>query len=443
MPAPAFAQSETFSDPAHAVTRGQELSLGKRLLDSRRLSLELARPLSAEDMVVQAMPDASPTKWHLAHVTWFFETFVLKPHLPSYRTFDDAFNYCFNSYYESQGERHPRPARGLLTRPSAERVIDYRAHVDEALERLLAGGLEPGGEVARLIEIGINHEQQHQELLLTDILALFAVNPLRPAYRAPQTARAVVNDRPSGAAAGWIAYPGGTFAVGHDGHGFAWDNEAPRHDVLLRPFRIADRLVTNGEWLAFMVDGGYRTASLWLADGWARLNSEGWRSPRYWEEREGAWFMMTLDGLLPIEPDAPVSHVSYYEADAFARWAGHRLATEFEWEIASARVQIGGNMLGTCALRPMPAGTPAMGAPRQMFGDVWEWTQSAYLSYPGYRPPAGAIGEYNGKFMVSQQVLRGASCATPDGHARRSYRNFFYPHQRWQFVGVRLAADGD
>lgn len=443
MPAPARAQSETFSDPAHTVTPGQELSLGKRLLDSRRLSLELARPLSAEDMVVQAMPDASPTKWHLAHVTWFFETFVLKPHLPSYRIFDEAFNYCFNSYYESQGERHPRPARGLLTRPSAERVIDYRAHVDEALERLLAVGLEPGGEVARLIEIGINHEQQHQELLLTDILALFAVNPLRPAYRAPQTARAVVNDRPSGAAAGWIAYPGGTFAVGHDGHGFAWDNEAPRHDVLVRPFKLADRLVTNGEWLAFMVDGGYRTASLWLADGWARLNSEGWRSPRYWEEREGAWLMMTLDGLLPIESDAPVSHVSYYEADAFARWAGRRLATEFEWEIASARVQIGGNMLGTRALRPMPAGGSATSGPRQMFGDVWEWTQSAYLPYPGYRPPAGAIGEYNGKFMVSQQVLRGASCATPDGHARRSYRNFFYPHQRWQFVGVRLAADGD
>lgn len=442
MPAPALAQSETFSDPAHTVIRGQGRTLADRLRDSRRLSLELARPLSAEDMVVQAMPDASPTKWHLAHVTWFFETFVLKPYLAGYRIFDDAFNYCFNSYYESQGERHPRPARGLLTRPSAERVLGYRAHVDEALERLLAGGLEPGGDVARLIELGINHEQQHQELLLTDILALFATNPLRPAYREPHALRAAMNGPSSDASAGWIAYPGGTFEVGHEGQGFAWDNEGPRHDALVRPFRLADRLVTNGEWLAFMADGGYRTASLWLADGWTRVNSKGWRSPLYWEERDGTWLMMTLEGLLPIEPDAPVSHVSYYEADAFARWAGHRLATEFEWEIAAAEEPIEGNLLGTRALRPMPAGASTTAGPRQMFGDVWEWTQSAYLPYPGYRPPAGAIGEYNGKFMVSQQVLRGASCATPDGHTRPSYRNFFYPHQRWQFAGVRLATDG-
>ncbi|WP_083567350.1 ergothioneine biosynthesis protein EgtB [Hyphomicrobium sp. CS1GBMeth3] len=413
-----------------------------RLFATRKLSLELIRPLSAEDMTVQAMPDASPTKWHLAHVTWFFETFVLKPHLPGYRLFDETFNYCFNSYYESQGERHPRPARGLLTRPSAGRVLDYRAHVDEELERLVRCGLEPDGEPARLVEIGINHEQQHQELLLTDILALFAANPLRPAYR-PRSRTADIGTAGSRSSdeVAWIDHPGGVFEVGHDGRGFAWDNEAPRHEVLVQPFRNADRLVTNGEWLAFMADGGYRTASLWLADGWATVSREGWQSPLYWENRDGDWHMMTLEGLMPVEPEAPVCHVSYFEADAFARWAGQRLPTEFEWEIAAFGLAVTGNTLGTHALRSRPAARSVPDAPRQMFGDVWEWTQSAYLPYPGYRPPEGAIGEYNGKFMVSQQVLRGACCVTPDGHSRATYRNFFYPHQRWQFAGVRLAAE--
>lgn len=430
------------SAPAPALTDPQPLA--SRLFETRRLSLELARPLSAEDMTVQAMADASPTKWHLAHVTWFFETFVLTPHLPGYRLFDDDFNYCFNSYYESQGARQPRTARGLLTRPSAERVLDYRGHIDAALDRLAQRGFEPGSDLARLIEIGINHEQQHQELLLTDILALFAANPLRPAYRTArhQPAAASSAVAADGTLLGWIAYPGGVFKVGHDGRGYAWDNEAPQHDALLHPFRIADRLVTNGEWLAFMADGGYRTASPWLADGWATVNREGWQCPNTWEERDGAWHAMTLDGLLPVEPDAPVCHISYYEADAFARWAGQRLPTEFEWEIAAAGLPVSGNTLGTRSLRPRPVGQPADGSPRQMFGDVWEWTQSAYLPYPGYRPPVGAIGEYNGKFMVSQQVLRGASCATPDGHSRATYRNFFYPHQRWQFVGLRLASEG-
>lgn len=416
--------------------------LASRLFATRKLSLELARPLSAEDMTVQAMPDASPTKWHLAHVTWFFETFVLKPHLPNYRLFDETFNYCFNSYYESQGARHPRPARGLLTRPSAGLVLDYRAHVDEELERLVRRGLEPDSEPARLIEIGINHEQQHQELLLSDILALFAVNPLRPAYRPrPRLAEGGARASRSSDELDWIDYRGGVFEVGHDGRGYAWDNETPRHEALVRPFRIADRLVTNGEWLAFMADDGYRTASLWLADGWATVNREGWQSPLYWEQRDGDWLMMTLDGLIPIEREAPVCHVSYFEADAFARWAGNRLPTEFEWEIAVAGLAVIGNTLGTRALRPLPAPPGTQDTPRQMFGDVWEWTQSAYSPYPGYRPPQGAIGEYNGKFMVSQQVLRGASCATPDGHSRATYRNFFYPHQRWLFGGVRLAAD--
>jgi ergothioneine biosynthesis protein EgtB len=410
--------------------------LENRLLDTRNLSHELASPLSAEDMVVQAMEDASPTKWHLAHVTWFFETFILSKHLPGYRPFDDAFNYCFNSYYETQGPRQPRPKRGVLTRPSSERVLAYRAHVDEALGKLFAHGVEEDSEVARLIEVGINHEQQHQELLLTDILALFAANPLRPAYRARRPRAAV----PEPGEPGWIEHPGGIRQAGHDGSGFAWDNEAPRHDVLIHPFRLADRLVTNGEWLQFIADGGYRTATLWLADGWTTVNREGWEAPLYWEQRDGQWLAMSLEGLQPVEVSAPVCHVSYYEADAFARWAGKRLPTEFEWEIAAQGLPVEGNTLATRALRPLPAEAPT-GALRQMFGDVWEWTQSAYLPYPGYRPPEGALGEYNGKFMVSQQVLRGASCATPDGHSRATYRNFFYPHQRWQFMGLRLAAE--
>jgi ergothioneine biosynthesis protein EgtB len=409
-------------------------ALENRLLDARRLSQELAAPLSAEDMTVQAMEDASPTKWHLAHVTWFFETFILSKHLPGYRPFDDAFNYCFNSYYESQGPRQPRPRRGVLTRPSSERVMSYRAHVDEGLTKLFAQDFHP--EIDRLIEIGINHEQQHQELLLTDILALFAANPLRPAYRARRPR--VVQPEPD--PVGWVDFAGGIRAVGHGGIGFAWDNEAPQHDVLIHPCRLADRLVTNAEWLEFMADGGYRTPALWLADGWATVNREGWEAPLYWEQRDGQWLSMSLEGLQPVERAAPVAHVSYFEADAFARWANKRLPTEFEWEVAARNLPVTGNTLGTRALRTQPA-EAHNGSLRQMFGDVWEWTQSAYLPYPGYRPPAGALGEYNGKFMVSQHVLRGGSCATPPGHTRATYRNFFYPQQRWQFTGLRLASE--
>jgi ergothioneine biosynthesis protein EgtB len=410
--------------------------LENRLLDTRHLSHELATLLSAEDMTVQAMEDASPTKWHLAHVTWFFETFILAKHLPTYRPFDDTFNYCFNSYYESQGPRQPRPKRGVLSRPSSERVLAYRAHVDEGLAQLFANGVEPASEIARLVEIGINHEQQHQELLLTDILALFAANPLRPAYR-PRRPRPAATEPDAPA---WIEYPAGIRQVGHDGEGFAWDNEAPRHDVLIHQFQLADRLVTNGEWIDFMTDGGYRTASLWLADGWSTVNREGWEAPLYWEQRDDQWLAMSLEGLQPVERAAPVAHVSYYEADAFARWAGKRLPTEFEWEIAAEGLPVAGNSLATRALRTLPA-EPKNGRPRQMFGDVWEWTQSAYLPYPGYRPPLGALGEYNGKFMVSQQVLRGGSCVTPPCHTRATYRNFFYPHQRWQLMGLRLASE--
>ncbi len=418
-------------------------TLARRLFATRQRSQALAAPLSAEDMAVQAMDDASPTKWHLAHVTWFFETFVLEPMLPGYRTFDDAFKYCFNSYYESQGPRQPRPMRGLLTRPSIERVWDYRAHVDAGLAELLATTSGSTAEIARIIEIGINHEQQHQELLLTDILALFGSNPLRPAYRPPaaHASQTEVAPRRVPDALGWIDFASAIAEIGHEGTGFAWDNELPRHDALVHPFRMADRLVTNWEWLEFIRDGGYRTPSLWLADGWATVQREGWAAPLYWEQCDDQWRAMSLEGQRPVEPSAPVAHVSYFEADAFARWSGKRLPTEFEWEVAADGLATACQTSDLHPLQPQacPAGMRA--GLRQMFGEVWQWTQSAYQAYPGYRPPAGALGEYNGKFMVSQQVLRGSSCVTPAGHARRTYRNFFYPHQRWQFVGLRLASE--
>ena len=418
--------------PNHRSTASRD-SLHTRLRTTRALSLDLALPLSDEDQVVQAMDDASPTKWHLAHTTWFFEAFVLSRFLSGYARFDDRFEYCFNSYYESVGPRHPRPYRGLLTRPSCAEVRAYRAHVDDALERLFAQGI--GKDAADLIELGINHEQQHQELMLTDILSLFASQPLKPAYReAAQTTR-------SGVAAPltFTAFDGGVFAIGDAGGGFAYDNEGPRHEQLIRPFKLANRCVTNSEWIAFIEDGGYETPALWLADGWNTINAEGWCAPLYFERGNDGYSQMSLKGLRKADPAAPVTHVSFFEADAFARWAGYRLPSEFEWEHASAWHSEVGRTLGAGHLRPMPA---AVGeAVSQMFGDVWEWTASAYLPYPGYKPAPGAVGEYNGKFMCNQFVLRGGSCATPDGHVRRTYRNFFYPHQRWQFTGLRLAVD--
>jgi ergothioneine biosynthesis protein EgtB len=417
-------------------------SLEARLRDSRALSLALALPLSDEDQTVQAMDDASPTKWHLAHTTWFYEAFILREHLPGYRQFSDAFDYCFNSYYEAKGERHPRASRGLLTRPSAAEVRDYRAHVDAALASLFTEGIaaERSDAVGTLIELGINHEQQHQELLLTDILSLFAANPLRPAYRQPQGKPEPVTEAPP---LGWVGFDGGIRAIGHEGCGFSYDNESPRHEVLLRDFRMADRCVTNGDWLAFMEDGGYADPLLWLADGWATVKTRAWEAPGYWENRDGTWHQMTLEGLLPVDARAPVSHVSYFEANAFARWIGKRLPTEFEWETASAGYALEGADLGANTLRPRPAKPAGDGRLAQLFGDVWEWTASAYQPYPGYRAAPGGIGEYNGKFMVSQQVLRGGSCATPRGHVRATYRNFFFPHQRWQFTGLRLAEDAE
>jgi ergothioneine biosynthesis protein EgtB len=408
-------------------------TLYDRLMETRRLSLALAAPLSDEDQVVQAMDDASPTKWHLAHATWFFEAFLLGRFFPGYRVFDETFEYCFNSYYESVGPRHPRPKRGLLTRPSGDQVRAYRAHVDAALERLFDADLPD--EAAALVELGINHEQQHQELLLTDILSLFASEPLKPAYRAAKPGVEVNNTAPLA----FTAFDGGIHEVGHDGNGFAYDNEGPRHEELIRPFKLANRCVTNAEWVDFIEDGGYRTATLWLADGWATANAQGWTGPLYFEEAEGGYMQMSLLGYRPVDPAAPVTHVSFFEADAFARWAGYRLPSEFEWEVAAANVPVEGRDLGADHLRPMPANVGDGLA--QMFGDVWEWTRSAYLPYPGFKAAPGAVGEYNGKFMCNQFVLKGGSCATPQGHVRRTYRNFFYPHQRWQFTGLRLAAD--
>jgi ergothioneine biosynthesis protein EgtB len=381
----------------------------------------LAAPLTVEDCALQSMPDASPVKWHLGHTTWFFETFVLERALPAFSPFRPEFRALFNSYYVGVGPRHPRPERGLLSRPSLQEVLDYRASVDERMQRVLA---DP--RVAGLIELGLHHEQQHQELILTDVKHLLSRNPLHPAYMAPKPA---ARDGVPGMR--FAAFPEGVRQIGHEGDGFSFDNETPRHRVYLRGYAIADRLVTNGEYLQFMADGGYERAELWLSEGWDARQAQGWRAPLYWDA-DGRHF--TLQGSRPIEPDEPVTHVSFYEAEAFARWAGARLPGEAEWELAAEGAPRGGNFLESGCLHPAP------GAP-QFFGDAWEWTTSTYGPYPGFRAAEGAVGEYNGKFMVNQYVLRGGSCATPESHIRVSYRNFFPAAARWQFSGIRLAKD--
>ncbi|RZL91362.1 MAG: ergothioneine biosynthesis protein EgtB [Variovorax sp.] len=403
-------------------------TLRERYRAVRAHSLALAAPLSAEDQCIQSMPDASPTKWHLAHTTWFFETVLLQPHADGYRPFDTRFHYLFNSYYEALGPRHPRPQRGLLTRPSVDEVKAYRAHVDAAVLALLDQEAIDDA-VAAIVTLGLHHEQQHQELLVTDILHALSCNPLLPAYRpapGPSLRLAAVP-----APVRWLAHAGGLAQAGHEGEGFAFDNETPRHQVLLQPFEIADRLVSCGDYAQFIADGGYQRADLWLSDGWAAVQAQGWRSPAYWLAPDdprlvaqsgghaaSGWQVFGVHGLRPLEPEAPVSQLSFYEAAAYAEWAGARLPTEFEWEVASA----------------LPGFTQAT-------GQVWQWTRSSYDPYPGFRPLPGIAAEYNGKFMVGQLVLRGGSSATPDGHTRASYRNFFPPAARWQFTGLRLARD--
>jgi dimethylhistidine N-methyltransferase len=405
--------------------------LAARFKSVRRRTEELTQRLTPEDQTAQSMPDASPAKWHLAHTTWFFETFLLTPRLVGYKPFDPLFGYLFNSYYEAVGPRHPRPQRGLITRPSVADVLAYRAHVDHGMADLFVQGDVP----AELVELGLAHEEQHQELILMDILHLFAQSPLCPAY-AP--ARAWPSAEGPGALA-FSAFEGGLAEIGHAGPGFAFDNEGPRHRVWLEPYQLADRLVTNAEWMAFMADGGYGRPELWLSDGWATVQAEGWTAPLYWRRDGGEWRTMTLHGLRPVDPHAPVCHVSFYEAEAYAAWADARLPTEAEWEHAAPAQVVQGRFLG--AARIEPQGASAGAGLRQMFGDVWEWTRSAYSPYPGFHPAAGAVGEYNGKFMSGQFVLRGGACVTPDGHVRATYRNFFAPHQRWMFSGVRLARD--
>ncbi len=412
-------------------------SLAQRFRHVRAATERLCEPLEIEDFVVQSMPDVSPTKWHLAHVSWFFETFVLKTAVAGYRSPDPRFEYLFNSYYNAVGEQYPRPHRGDITRPTVKQVFEYRAHVDERMDTLLSRG-DLDASLAGLVELGLHHEQQHQELLLMDIKHVLSRNPLHPAYRADAAPG-------NGAVAPplhWFEVEGGVVHIGHDGSGFSYDNERPRHREFVEPFRLASRLVTNAEYLRFVEDGGYRRPELWLADGWSLLGDERWQAPLYWVQSSDGWHEFTLGGLRPLDPNAPVCHVSYYEADAYAAWAGARLPSETEWECVGLECEPDGRFVEDHALHPAAArGVGEDAPPVQMFGDAWEWTRSAYSPYPGFRAANGAVGEYNGKFMCNQYVLRGGSCVTPRSHIRASYRNFYYAHNRWQFGGIRLARD--
>jgi ergothioneine biosynthesis protein EgtB len=403
----------------------------------RRQTEALTAPLSAEDQMVQSCPEASPAKWHLAHTTWFFETFVLSPHLPGYRAFDQRFRDLFNSYYNAIGQQPDKALRNTFSRPALDDVRNYRAHVDEHMRKLIQPGMAEA--LRKLVALGLNHEQQHQELIVTDIKHALWSNPLRPAYQpasAPAAASAASPQKPQ-------RYEEGLYEIGAAGDGFCFDNEALRHKVFIRPFRLASRPATCGDFLAFIDDRGYSRPELWLSDGWKAVQAHRWSAPLYWEKLNGEWFQFTCAGPRKIDEAEPVAHVSYYEADAFARWAGARLPTEFEWEVAATGLAIEGNLLEQGSFHPRPAPSSVENPqPAQMFGDVWEWTASAYLAYPGYKPEAGALGEYNGKFMSGQMVLRGGSCATPASHIRATYRNFFPPETRWQFSGIRLADDG-
>ena len=398
----------------------------------RAQTLRLVEGLSAEDCALQSMPDASPLKWHLAHTTWFFETFVLERYARDAKPFQPAFRYLYNSYYNAIGEQYPRAQRGLLSRPTVNEIRDYRDAVDAQVGDLLATQTLTD-EALAIVELGLHHEQQHQELMLTDVKHLLSMNPLSPAYR-----DGGFDTRESALPMGWSAFDGGVVKVGHGGAGFAFDNEWPSHQQHLVAFDLADRAVSNGEYLEFVEDGGYRQPALWLSDGWAAMRSQGWEAPAYWRSRDGVRVEFTLQGEQPLDPARPVTHVSQFEADAYARWADARLPTEFEWEIAAAGAPVQGNFVESGALHPRVSACDGLAG---LYGDVWEWTQSAYAPYPGYRAAPGAVGEYNGKFMSNQYVLRGGSCATPQSHIRATYRNFFPSGARWQFSGIRLARD--
>ncbi|MFN2309493.1 MAG: ergothioneine biosynthesis protein EgtB [Gammaproteobacteria bacterium] len=415
------------------LAQDRQPSIVDRYRQVRAASEAICAPLEIEDYGIQTMLDVSPPKWHLAHVTWFFETFLLKPFLHDYVEFHPQFSYLFNSYYETVGSFHPRPERGLLSRPTVREIYAYRTHVDTAMERLLSDArVDVDTDIQQRALLGLHHEQQHQELLITDIKHIFASNPLRPAYHDQAVPR---RQAPAFA---WCDFPSGVYAIGHTGDGFGFDNEFPRHKVFLNGFRLASRPVSNQEYMAFVNAGGYWQVDLWLSEAWKHLCDNNWAAPFYWERSEGEWRQMTLSGLQALDPDAPVTHISYYEADAYARWRGKRLPTEEEWEVAAAQAASQGNFSDSGNLQPIAGEGDGL---IQMFGDVWEWTRSAYTAYPGYRPLSGSLGEYNGKFMCGQMVLRGGSCATPKDHVRASYRNFFHPQDRWQFSGLRLAED--
>lgn len=418
--------------PAASHTAATPLERFRRV---RAASEALCAPLTTEDYVIQSMADVSPPKWHLAHVTWFFEAFILKPFLKGYQTPNPAYDYLFNSYYETHGKPFPRAARGHLSRPGVDDVYRFRAAVDEAMAELLsAPPVEHAAEIARRLELGLHHEQQHQELLLMDIKHILAQNPLHPVYRADLAKSSTLQVT----SLGWETHPGGVRHVGHGGEGFAFDCETPVHRQFVDDFQLADRLITNAEYLAFIEDNGYGRSDLWLSDGAAAIRSLGWQAPLYWQKLDGVWHHFTLGGLTPVDPAAPVCHLSFYEADAYASWAGARLPTEAEWETVAARQPILGNFVEQDRLQPVASEGQGM---RQLFGDVWEWTGSAFRPYPGFKPLPGSLGEYNGKFMSGQMVLRGGCCATPQDHVRATYRNFFYPTMRWQFSGLRLARE--
>jgi ergothioneine biosynthesis protein EgtB len=426
---------------ASAVTPTNEISaLARRYQGVRAQSEALCQPLEVEDYGIQSMPDASPLKWHLAHTTWFFETFVLTPALEGYQPYHPQFGYLFNSYYNSVGPRWSRPQRGLLSRPTVAEVFRYRAYVDEHMARLFQSAALALADVTATVMLGLNHEQQHQELMLTDLKHAWAANPLHPIYREAQPENGA---RPP---CGWVSFPEGLAWIGHDATdpaaGFAFDNESPRHRVFLQGFQLGSRLVANADYLSFLEAGGYQKPEFWLSDGWAARLANDWTAPLYWQEQEGQWYVVGLGGSWPLHPSEPVCHISFYEADAFARWAEARLPTEMEWETVAANVPLAGHFMEGGRFHPASVCAQGDAGPLyQLFGDVWQWTASPYVGYPGFQPAAGALGEYNGKFMCNQLVLRGASCATPRSHARLTYRNFFPPDARWQFSGIRLAKD--